>query len=277
MYIFNTVAKLFRKPFPQGENRLWYYRLLGIISLFIIVFLYVYTPFGMHRLKTNALLICFGFGVMTFLGATIYELVINQIRNLRKAHQPFTFGKWLLNYLGATFCISLANFIFARLVFFGYFEWSLFPIMLYGTIIIGIIPLIMIGGFAFLTEEKKNQNILTSINTIEDHSSSIGKNQSLFEIPIHNIKYIEALQNYVKIAYINTDGQLKIKTERATLKEIQSKIKEGPVVKCHRSYLVNIDAIIRTIGNSQGLSLTLSDCDMIIPVSRTWVPLFRKS
>lgn len=271
MYIFNIVAELFRKPFPKGEDRLWYYRSLGILSLFIIVFLYIYKPFGIHQLKTNAFLICFGFGTMTFLGATVYELIINQIRNFKKTYKPFTFGKWLLNNLGAAFCISLTNFIFARLVVFGYFEWSLFPTMLYSTFMIGIIPLTMIGGFALLVQEKKSQNI------IKDYSSSINKNQSLFDIPIHQIKYVEALQNYVKIAYINTEGQLKIQTERATLKEIQAKIEGGPVVKCHRSYLVNANAIMHTSGNSQGLSLTLSDCDTIIPVSRTWAPLFRKS
>ena len=141
---------------------------------------------------------------------------------------------------------------------------------------IGIIPLTFIVRFALVSQEKKNQNTKTEFNSKEKHSSSINSNQHLFAIPIHQIKYIEALQNYVKIAYINTEGQLKIKTERATLKEIQAKIKEGPIVKCHRSYLVNTDTILNSKGNSQGLSLTLSDCDTIIPVSRTWVSIFRK-
>ncbi len=275
MYIFKKVAELIRKPFPQGENRAWYYGSLSILSLFVSVFLYIYKPFGIYQLKTNAFLMCLGFGATTFLGATIYEILIHQIRILRKAYKPFTFGKWLLNNLGAMFFISLANFLFARFVFFGYMEWNLYPIMLYATFMIGIIPLTMIGGFALLAQEKKGQNTRAAMNKLGDYVSN--KNQFLFDIPIHQIKYVEALQNYVKIAYVNSDGQLKIQTERATLKEIQSKIKEGPIIKCHRSYLVNSNAIIATIGNSQGLSLTLSDCETIIPVSRTWVPLFRKN
>ncbi|MFK7812099.1 MAG: LytR/AlgR family response regulator transcription factor [Maribacter sp.] len=230
----------------------------------------------MHQLESNSLLICFGFGAMTFIGASIYELVIHQTRRFKKAKRPFTFGKWLLNNLGATFCISLVNFIFARFLFFGHMEWSLYPIMFYATFMIGIIPLAFIGGFTLLGQENKNQNTDNNITRNEEYSSSLIKNKFLFDIPLHQIKYIEALQNYVKIAYLNDDNQLKVLTERATLKEIQKTIHQGPIIKCHRSFLVNSDAIVNTRGNSQGLLLTLSDCDRTIPVSRTWVPLFRK-
>lgn len=277
MSFINLVIELFRKPFPQGRNRVWYYSSLGILSLFVIVFLYIYTPFGMHQLKTNKLAICSGFGAMTFLGATIYELIIHQIRNFRKSNRPFTFGIWSLNNLGAAFFISITNFIFARLVFFGYFDWNLYPNMLYATLMIGIIPLTFIGGFTLFNQSRKNQNSTTVTKIITELPSNLNKTQSLFDIPLNQIRYIEALQNYVKIAYLNIEGQLKVKTERATLKEIQEKIKGGSVVKCHRSFLVNRDTILTTSGNSQGLYLKLSNCETIIPVSRTWVPLFRKS
>ncbi len=275
MHIFNTVVKVIRKPFPKGENRLWYYRSLGILSLFAIVFLYIYKPFGMHQLKNKSFLIYVGFGAMTFLGGTVYELIIYRLKKFRKNHTSFTFGKWLLNNLGAMLCISLANFLFARFTFFGYVEWSLFPTMIYGTFMVGIIPLIMVGGFFIISQKNKDQNITNEVIVAQENSSNT-KHQLLFNIPILQIRYIEALQNYVKIAYIDNDGHLKIQIERATLKEIQTKVKDSSILKCHRSYLVNVNAIINTVGNSQGLSLTLSDCDMIIPVSRTWVPIFRK-
>ncbi|TMM56801.1 LytTR family transcriptional regulator [Maribacter algarum] len=275
MPIFKKVIEFLNKPFPQGENRSWYYGAMSFLSLFVVVFLYIFKPFGIHRLPTNPFLMCLGFGAMTFLGAALYEISIHQLRSFKKTYKNYTFGTWSLNNLGVMFCISLANFVFARLVYFGYFEWSLFPTMLYATFMIGIIPLTMIGGFVLLTQEKKNQNTTTEINPSGDYSK--GESIFLFEIPLHQVKYIEALQNYVKIAYINTEGQLKIQTERVTLKEIQAKIEGGPVVKCHRSYLVNTNYIIDYKGNSQGLLLTLSDCNKVIPVSRTWVPLFRKS
>lgn len=275
MPIFNTIVELFRKPFPLGENRYWYYKSLGVLSLFVSLFLFIYKPFGMHLLKTNALLLCFGFGSMTFLGGAVYEIIILQIRNLKKSKTPFTFGKWSLNNFGIILCISLANFLFARLVFFGFIDWSLYPIMLYATFMIGIIPLTFIGGYILVYQEKKQQNFISKNDVSKSFLSDT--DQLVFGIAIPQIKYVEALQNYVKIVYINREGQLKIQTERVTLKEIQSKVKGSSVMKCHRSYLVNTDAILHAEGNSQGLLLTLANCDSAIPVSRTWVSQFRKS
>jgi len=194
MSILKTIAELVRKPFPEGENKFWYYGSLSILSIFVCVFLYIYKPFGIHQIKNNVFLISLGFGAMTFLGGTVYILIIQQIKRYRKKCKPFTFGKWLLNNLGAMFCISFANFIFARLVFFGYFEWSLFPAMLYGTFMVGIIPLTMIGGFALLKQDKKRQNTVAKIKESGDYSSN--QNQHLFKISLNQIKYIEALQNF---------------------------------------------------------------------------------
>ena len=100
---------------------------------------------------------------------------------------------------------------------------------------------------------------------------------NLFDIPVKQIKYIEALQNYVTIGFINREGQLQKQTERATLKSILATTKESSILRTHRSFLVNQQAIINTVGNSQGLLLTLSDCDKKIPVSRSYVPAFKSA
>ena len=90
------------------------------------------------------------------------------------------------------------------------------------------------------------------------------------------IRYIEALQNYAKIGYINTEGQLKEQVERSTLKGIIQQIADTSIVKCHRSFLVNRDHITQVTGNAQGLQLTLADCKKSVPVSRAFVSVFRK-
>jgi DNA-binding LytR/AlgR family response regulator len=142
---------------------------------------------------------------------------------------------------------------------------------------IGIIPLVMIGAFSLFKQERKYQFIAREINQAKAPASNfkhIGS-LSIFNIPTDQIKYIEAFQNYVKIGYINAEGQLKIQTERITLKEILTKTKGSSIIRCHRSYLVNKEAIVAASGNAQGLSLSLSDCDKRIPVSRSCVPVFR--
>ncbi len=163
-----------------------------------------------------------------------------------------------------------------RWFYFGYIKWEFFPIMIKNTFAIGIFPLVVLGAISLLRQEKKYQLIANEINQQPDIIDAQPINEQLiFNIPIHQIRYIEALQNYVKIGHINAKGVLTEQTERATLKSILLEVKGSTIIKCHRSFLVNREAIISTSGNAQGLLLTLSDCDRIIPVSRSYVSVFR--
>ena len=75
MAYLKQFIRLWKKPFPEDENPLIYYRTLLLVSLFVAFFLYVFQPFGIHLLEKNKLLICIGFGSMTFLGAMLYEFL----------------------------------------------------------------------------------------------------------------------------------------------------------------------------------------------------------
>ncbi len=278
MKFFDKIVNILKKSFPADENRLAYYSTLTILSVFITLFLYVFQPFGISTLDSYKFLICLGFGSMTFFGGAIYEIIVYQILKLKGPPEKWTYGKWILHNLGIMIFISFANFIFARLLIFGYIQWNLFPQMIYATFMIGIIPLVAIGGLSLYRNEKKYQIIANEINQSKTASSKIkdSDNLSIFDIPTDQIRYIEALQNYAKIGYINSEGYLKVQIERITLKRILTETEGTAIIKCHRSFLVNKDTIITIAGNAQGLLLSLSDCDKVIPVSRTLVPIFRK-
>lgn len=277
MEFFRGTLDILKKPFPDDMSISYFVKILVVLSLFITFFLYVFEPFGLSTLESNRFLICLGFGSMTFVGAAVYELTAGQLIRLAGLYKNWTFGKWILNTLATMLFISMANFIFARLLFFGFIEWNLFPTMIYSTFMIGVIPIVTLGGFLLSKQEKKYQTIAEEINRSHTSSTALDAvdNTTIFDIPTHQIKYIEALQNYVKIGYINKEGDLKIQTERMTLKEIVKTTEGSAITKCHRSYLVNKEAIISASGNAQGLLLTLSGCDKLIPVSRACVPMFR--
>lgn len=277
MNLLSQVTGFFNKPFPIKESWVSYMKQLLLISLFITFFLYVFKPFGLSTIEDNQFLVCFGFGCMTLLGALIYEGTIVQLLKLCGLLKRWTFGKWLLNNFGLVLFISLANFIFSRLVLFGDIQWELFPSMLYGTFMIGIIPFSLLGAFSLLQLEKKYQGIAQEIN-LKSKATEVGSlpgSVLIFDIPISKIRYIEALQNYVKVGYVNEENNLAFKTERSTLKHLLELGKEHGIVKSHRSFLVNKNTIISSSGNAQGLQLSLSNCETLIPVSRSYVPLFR--
>ncbi|MEO1262815.1 MAG: LytTR family DNA-binding domain-containing protein [Bacteroidota bacterium] len=275
----NKIGQLLNKPFPVEENTAGVFRTIVYVSLFITLFLYVFRPFDLHLIESNLLLTCLGFGSMTFLSCVIWEFVISRVLGFSRWRGNFTFGRWIVHMIGTILTISVANFIFARLTFFGYILWEYLPQMMISTFALGVFPVVVIGGLALIQQEKKYQHIAGEINvqngTPPTHLQTEGP--TIFSIPMSQVRYVEALQNYVKIGYLNSEHQLRERTERATLKSILAEAEGSQLVKCHRSFLVNRDAILSISGNAQGLLLTLYGTEKPIPVSRSYVSVFRKN
>lgn len=277
MNFFTSFLEFLQKPFPKDVTWFGLSKNFIAISAVMTLFLFAFQPSGISEVGPNKFLVCLGFGISGALAYFIYEIAFDQLFKFQKAPIQWTFGKWLLYSLGVLFFISLANFLYIRYLFFGYMQWNLFPYMIKGVFMFGI-PVLAAITLILLREEKKYQTIAQEINQQKDDASTQinAKDLSIFGIPTNQIKYIEALQNYVTIGFINKEGQFQKQTERATLKNILATTKESSILRTHRSFLVNQQAIIETTGNSQGLLLTLSDCDKTIPVSRSYVAAFRK-
>ena len=265
---------LLKKPFPETDNWADYLRNLSFISLFVAFFLYVFQPFGISTIETGKLWKCMGFGAMTFLGASLFHWIYT----ILSKGKLFTFGRWLIYMTGIMFTIGIGNFLYARMVFFGNIRWEFFPNMLYGTFMVGFFPMVILGIIALLRQENKYMAVAEEMNENREPISPAPPNTpTLFDIPLEQVRYIEALQNYVRIGYFDHNEVFREQTERSTLKDILAQVQGTPIARCHRSYLVNRSVIAHVSGNAQGLVLTLSDCDKTIPVSRSFVPGFRSA
>lgn len=231
----------------------------------------------MHLLESGQFLLCLGYGVVTFVTSIVYDFIVVRILKVKGGKANFTFGIWILYMIGIILLISFANFFFVRLVLFDDIQWRVFPYMLRGTFAIGIFPIVVLGTIALLKQERKYQKISNEINQKQKHSTHIkqGNGPLIFGIPSPQIRYIEAMQNYINISYINHQGQMQVETQRATLKSLSNEILGKSLLRCHRSYIVNRESIVASSGNAQGLLLTLADCEKKIPVSRSFVTIFR--
>ncbi len=278
MLFFNSIFKFLFKPFPEDERKSSAYKKIALVSLFAFLFLYVFEPFGLASLESNKPLICLGFGLATFFASVLFELSIGLLLKKKYNNESWTFLIWIFYNLGIMLFISLGNFLYARMLIFGYIDWSLLPHMVYGVFTIGVIPTVAIGAWSLLRQEKKHQGIAKEVSplSIEYDLPSTVHNDLLFDIPIHQIKYIEALQNYAKLVYVKPNGQMETHTARASLKHILEVTKGSSIIKCHRSFLVNNEAIDSAEGNAQGLLLTLTECEITVPVSRSYVNEFKR-
>ena len=66
-------------------------------------------------------------------------------------------------------------------------------------------------------------------------------------------------------------------TYRIQLSEFETQLKEASsLVRCHRSYMVNLKKVKNVSGNAQGLKLELINQSEIIPVSRKYIPIVKQ-
>lgn len=275
MKFFDSIIHLSNKPFPEQESNFGALKTNALVSIFVIFVLYVFQPFGMNSLESNRFLICLGFGVSTFLSTALFELLFSNL--FKNFIENWTLGKWVLKNLGILLTISIVNFLFARIFIFGYILWEFLPHMIYGTLMIGIVPIIILGVSAITIQEYRYQTIAKQIQPKKQRNlkDSNSESSQLFDIPLSRIRFVESLQNYASITYLDEENQTKKLTKRVTLKQILDETNGTSIVQSHRSFLVNNQKIISVSGNAQGLLLKLSDCDKIIPVSRSFVSEFR--
>ena len=57
----------------------------------------------------------------------------------------------------------------------------------------------------------------------------------------------------------------------------QVKLPNFHIIRCHRSFVVNLDHVIEVGGNAQGLKLHLNMLEDYIPVSRKYIPVVQQN
>ncbi len=85
-----------------------------------------------------------------------------------------------------------------------------------------------------------------------------------------NLLYIESADNYVCIWYTKND-QLKKQLLRITMKEVCRQLSETNIIRCHRSYMVNLDLVKVMRREKENLFLELGVPNVKeIPISKTY-------
>ena len=89
-------------------------------------------------------------------------------------------------------------------------------------------------------------------------------------IKFNNLYYIESFDNYVNIYYENK-GKIARFLLRRSLKGIEESYADYPLVRCHRSYVVNINKVKVLRKDKEGLFLDLDYLDLPdLPISKTY-------
>lgn len=274
-----------QQPFPdRGSHNRSLLSLAGV-GLFVTLFLWVLRPFGLGDVPEGLFWICLGFGGVTLVFGWMYDALFRFVLRIRTDLPSWTLGKWILYTTTLIVWIAVGNYLYMNFVLgFTGVDASFLLQMILNTAVVGIFPILFSGlmiqlraarGFSQSATELQPQ-VSAHHNTAPVMVELASASEEVIEIPSSAVCYIEAMQNYVCVFHIR-DGALKKEILRETVANMEARFADSGIIRCHRSYLVNLDRITDVSGNAQGLKLKLENVpDFTVPVSRKYIPELRK-
>lgn len=276
--------KKLNEPFPESENpKENIINIIGV-GIFITLFLYIFQVGGMNSYSREVFLMCLGFGLITIVVAIFFNFFTFYILKLKTNEPSWTLKKWIIYMFLLLILISQANYAFyTYLAGSNNIGWTDFWAIIVYTILVGIFPVVFSGLLVQIKSQQRNQiqaaDLQANFPKKEIHHEIVhlfsdNKNQD-FQIPINDIFYIEAMQNYASVCFLK-DGKIEKELLRNTIKNLEAQLDSTVLIRCHRSFIVNSDLIENVEGNAQGLKLSLKNLEEFeVPVSRKYIPTLK--
>lgn len=266
----------FNKPYPFNDDLKHNSKIIFFISAGVLLFLMLFQPFDIGLLpKPDKYYLIIGFGVITFLTMSLYLLFIPSLFPKRYLSSKWNVKKEIFWNLWITFTILTAYFFYCKFLGVLKFDFNM-EIKLFLTASIPISALIIINqnrmyrSRAKLADEinkklkdnkLKQEEIIYFISDYQKDSLAIKVSLLLF---------IRSANNYIEVFWKEGDA-VKNQMVRCSMAYAEELLKEYKfIVKCHRSFIVNINYIDRLEGNLQGYKLYFEKIDFPIPVSKNF-------
>lgn len=276
------------QPYPFSDNTGHKLVLCAGIGAFIALFLGIFKPFGFDELQASLLWRnAFYFGLVTFVVSAFFQVLLPKFFPRLFKEEAWRSWKEIVYLLLTTCAIGAANYLLVlylypqALTLSGFFKSQL------NTLEIGVFPVLFIVFLKQLTlyrrfvaeaktvnseihqsEEPKSETILLPAAESKIILRGDNQNEELLLLP-DDLLFIASADNYVNVHYREAGG-LKSALLRGSLKKIEERLSGHPsFLRCHRMYVVNLQAVKDVTGNAQGLRLHLSGVEEPIPVSRS--------
>ncbi|MEM7551441.1 MAG: LytTR family DNA-binding domain-containing protein [Bacteroidota bacterium] len=280
--------KLFiNAPFPDSCDLNEVVKEFIPIALFVSAFLFFFRPFGIQYSEGPFLLICFAYGLITYVIGIAYEVFQLSVLKIDKESPEWTFGKWIISTLILVLLIAIGNYLLSFAIGNNnQLSFSNLLVFVVYTLSIGIFPIVIMGLIRQLKNQKQNDVIASEISVHHSEIDPVEKGERI-NIPSLNeneilqldpaeLLYLEAMENYVAVHYLNGEVPTK-KLVRNTLKAVSEVLPENLFLRCHRSFVVNLRLIQEVEGNAQGLKLGLQNVrEAKVPVSRKYISILKE-
>lgn len=272
--------QFYEKPIPEYLNRK--NNLVSLVlftAAFALVFINVYAPFGADsylEISGIRLFLYSSFVILTGMLVVVISRVIMFLYNKQHILQYWHYILWIIaEVLVMAFVYSIyINFILNDSRDF----MIIFSTSIKNTSLVLFLPYTIVWlFFSWREQSQKLQDIKNREETAGTPAHRMipfrdEKGSLRLSVQQRDLLYLEAADNYVTIHYLDHAKQQKFMV-RNSLKAFENQFKNSNIVRCHRSYMTNLDRVRIIRKEKDGLHLELgTDPPVSLLVSKTYIP-----
>ena len=270
------------------------YQLIGTVTfsvLFALVFLNIYIPFSDTA--------WFGLGnsmmfvqTLVFAAASIALLIISRML-MYKTRSLFELT--YIEYVGWCFLeIAAIAGLYTWLttnaianetieIILGGGSWKIYQrSFMYVLIALGM-PYMLSGMYFAIIDKNNTIRLMNYENVVTDEAPKPEKGMqkiTLFDnsgslkmsISPENLYYIESDDNYIKVWYTDSKGQMQNYMLRCRLKTVEDSFRGSGLIRCNRKYIVNLSKVSMLRKENDGYVLDLCNESIPpLPITKTYV------
>lgn len=249
-------------------------KLVLFTAVFALAFINFYAPFGVgiwFSVTRWTLLLYSSIITLTGVLVVVVSRIIMYHIRLR-----FTIRLWhyLVWVMAEVFFMGLFYSLYQKLILTDpRFLPDLIVVSVQNTALVLLLPYSVLWLYFSWSENKKK---LESMGQVQEHQKGMvhfNDERGLLRLSLktEHILYLEAADNYIYIHYLG-NGKAERYLLRNNLKKLSEELADSPLVRCHRSFMVNSEKVKLIRRGKDGLLLELDLPEMLtIPVSKTFV------
>lgn len=277
------IKKTLNSPYPFYENQKQALTISVFAGIFIAIFCYIFKPFELDEMSVIHQL---GYGVIAFSVSFLFSIILPLIFKKQLTNKGWTIYKEFIWILSIMLCLGIVTYFYSAYILFNTFRISLpkFLLTIFNTTVTAVIPTASILLYKNLYTYKKIVKEVEKIDArvIEqtgEYPFYINKGRirvysenkkEFIDIYINEFLYLISSGNYIEL-YFEKDKTIQKKLIRNNISKAVEWFENIPdVMRCHRSYIVNLKKVKNISGNLQGYQFYFKNTSDIIPVSRSY-------
>jgi hypothetical protein len=268
----------FQKPIPPYINEKQnIIRLVLFTSLFALVFINAYSPFGAEKWYSVTKPQFFIYSSLTILVGVLVVVISRIIMYYVAKKYSIRIWQYLLWICAEILSMAFTYALFEKIILNDNRVFTdLVKNSSRNTALVLLLPYSILWLYFSWRDKKEQIEKLAELPSYPENSRNMipfydDKGILKFSLMKENLLYLESAENYVNICYLNK-GKVSKYLLRDTLKKIEDTFSGTEIIRCHRSFIVNFENVKVIRKDKDGLKLEFDNPAVTdIPVSKTYV------